>query len=140
MSQPDLGTMLYFLVGGSANSADKYYGRKIAGAEINENFLRLCFTDGQNIWIWDDGQSCCESRYITCDDNVKDLIGGTLIGIEAKKVSNITDEYKEYDEVHEQVFIEIKTDKGFITFTTHNEHNGCYGGFVLTITEKPPTT
>lgn len=135
MSQLGIGAMLHMLSGGSANRADKYYGRKITEAEINENFLRLCFTDGQNIWIWDNGQCCCESRYITCDDDVKDLIGGVLIGIETKEAPDAIDEY---DEVHEQVFIEIKTDKSFITFTTHNEHNGYYGGFALTITEKPP--
>jgi hypothetical protein len=30
----------------------------------------------------------------------------------------------------------IGTDVGFITLTNHNEHNGYYGGFGLTITES----
>jgi hypothetical protein len=33
------------------------------------------------------------------------------------------------------VFIDIVSTNGTITFTNHNEHNGYYGGFDLTISE-----
>ena len=34
---------------------------------------------------------------------------------------------------HETCFVEVATDDGFITLTNHNEHNGAYSGFVLTV-------
>jgi hypothetical protein len=129
-----VGAMLHILGGGSANSADKYYGRVIASAVLDSEGerLRIGFTDGTIIEIWDDGQSCCESRYMRTDDDVSSLVGGTLIRIEAK---DGPEQEGEYGDAHEQVFVEVATDKGFITVANHNEHNGYYGGFGLTITE-----
>lgn len=98
---------------------------------MKEERLRLKLSGGKIIEIWDDAQSCCESRYITTDDDLATIIGGILVRIEAKDGPNIPDEYGE----HEQVFVEVGTDKGFITLVNHNEHNGYYGGFGLTITE-----
>jgi hypothetical protein len=132
MSHLGIGAMLHYLAGGSRNDPSKYYGKEIIYADINDERLLIKFSDAINIKIWDDGQSCCESRYITCDDNVKDLIGGKLVNIEAKSDGEEEEEYV----THEWVFIEVITDKGMIAFTTHNEHNGYYGGFGLTITEE----
>lgn len=122
------------LLSESEHNADKYYGKKITDCFLKDDRLSIYFDDGKKIQIWDNGQSCCESRYITCDDNPKDLIGNKLVKIEPKEGPEIKNNY----ETHEQVFIEIATDKGFITMTTHNEHNGYYGGFGLTITENNP--
>lgn len=130
-----IGAMLHYLGGGSENSAEKYYGRKIVEAALdseNER-LRLTFDDGVKISIWDDGQSCCESRYMRTDDDLSSLVGHVLVRIEAK---NGPDVEGEYGDVHEQVFVEVATDGGFITIANHNEHNGYYGGFGLTITEE----
>ena len=69
---------------------------------------------------------------MTTDDDPQSLVGGKLVRIEAKPGP---DKDSEYD-VHEQVFVEVATDKGFITIVNHNEHNGYYGGFGLTITEE----
>jgi hypothetical protein len=131
MAQLGIGAMLHRLGGGSANSADKYYGRTICGAEIKDNRLVLTLDGPQKIEVWDDGQSCCENRYMTCDDDLSSLIGHKLARIEAKDAPN---QLAEHDE-HECVFVEVGTDNGFITVTNHNEHNGYYGGFRLTITE-----
>lgn len=131
MGQPGIGAMLHYLGGGSEHSADEYYGKTIAAAELKDDCLRIGFGDGKTIEIWDNGQSCCEHRYMRTDDDVSSLVGGKLIRIEAKAAPDLPDEYGE----HEQVFVEIATDKGFITIANHNEHNGCYGGFGLTITE-----
>lgn len=127
-----IGAMFHYLSGGSANSADKYYGKKITSAKMEEERLTLGLEGGPAIQIWDDGQSCCESRYMRTDDDVRTLIGGTLQRIEAKEGPTVDDDY----DVHEQVFVEVATDKGFITIANHNEHNGYYGGFGLTITER----
>ena len=131
MGDLGIGAMLHYLGGGSEHGANEYYGRKIAAAEVVDNRLRLSFDDGKSIELWDNGQSCYENRYMTTDDDVKSLIGGELVRIEAKPGPSITADYEE----HEQVFIEVATDKGFITIANHNEHNGYYGGFGLTITE-----
>ena len=125
-----IGAMLHYLGGGSEHDPKEYYGRKITAAKIADNRLRLSFQDGKSIELWDNGQSCCENRYMTTDDDVKSLIGGELVRIEAKHGPSTAD-----CEEHEQVFIEVATDKGFITIENHNEHNGYYGGFGLTITE-----
>jgi len=133
MSQPGIGAMLHYLSGGSEHDAKEYYGQKIMSAVINDD--RLCLglsPSGKTIEIWDNGQSCCESRYMTTDDDVQSLVGNELRRIESKPG---TDEAGDYD-VHEQVFVEVGTDKGFITIVNHNEHNGYYGGFGLTITER----
>ena len=74
---------------------------------------------------------------MTTDDDVQSLVGGTLTRIEAKPGPDVDDG----GECHETVFVEVGTDRGFITIVNHNEHNGYYGGFGLTITEiKERTT
>jgi len=132
MSTPGLGAMLHYLSGGSRNPPEKYYGKKIAYASLADDTLTIKFDDNTTIRIWDDGQSCCEFRYMRSDDDPKTLVGGILQKIEAKKHKKGPGEY---DTEHEIVFVEIGTDKGFITIANHNEHNGYYGGFGLTIDE-----
>lgn len=136
MTQPGIGAMLHYLSGGSDHDPAEYYGQKIMAVELREgdgpNRLRLGLSGGKTIEIWDDGQSCCERRYMTCDDDVKSLVGQELRRIEAKPGPDVEDDYGDY---HEQVFVEVGGDRGFITIANHNEHNGYYGGFGLTITE-----
>jgi hypothetical protein len=104
----------------------KAVGKKIVDANLDDYALTLSFEDGSSMKIVDDGQCCCESRYITCDDDVKSLIGSEFVGI------NTRDHGTEGDEdytVHEVMFVDVQTSTGFITMCTHNEHNGYYGGF-----------
>lgn len=135
MGMPGIGAMLRVLGGGSENSADKYYGRKIKNAVFDkaEDAFRITFEDGVTIAITDQGQSCCEHRYMTCDDDPTSLSGGILKHIKVKKGPDLEDQY---GDPHEVAFLEVATDKGFVTFATHNEHNGYYGGFGLTISEQ----
>jgi hypothetical protein len=131
MSNLGIGAMLHYLGGGSPKSASDYYGRTIVDAKVNENALIMKFDDGVTVRLWDNGQSCCESRYITCDDDAKNLIGGKLVKIEVSEGGNIPCEYG----AHETCFVEVATDKAHIKLCTHNEHNGYYGGFGLSIDE-----
>jgi hypothetical protein len=110
----------------------EYVGRVICGAVLIDNRLILTLDGPQKIAIWDDGQQCCESRWMTSDDNVTSLIGHKLIRVEIKQGPDSSD----YDYSHQTAFVEVGTDKGFITLVTHNEHNGYYGGFGLTITDE----
>lgn len=132
MSQTGIGALLHMLGGGSEQSAEKYIGRTITAAALADERLNLAFSDGARIAIFDNGQSCCESRYVTTDDDVASLVGHKLVRIEAKDGPETGEEW---GETHESCFVEIGTDDGFVTLTNHNEHNGYYGGFGLTIVE-----
>lgn len=134
MSQLGIGAILHALGGGSEKNASDYYGRVIVGAAITDEELTLTFEDGVSIKIYDGGQSCCESRYMTTDDDISSLVGNSLARIEAKDGPDEEDEHDSYG-VHETCFVEVGTSGGFITLTNHNEHNGYYGGFGLCISE-----
>lgn len=129
MSQLGMGAMLHMLGGGSRRSANEFYGKQIVAAQVIDDGFELTFEGGERIRIWDDGQSCCESRYMTCDDDVSKIVGGVLRRIEVRDAPDIEDS----GEVHEVAFLEIGTDECFVTVATHNEHNGYYGGFGLSI-------
>lgn len=126
-----MGAMLHALGGGSPESAETYYGRKITDARLANDEIRLTFDDGVTIRIWDAGQSCCESRYTRTDDNPADLVGKVLTKIEVKEAPD--QEGKWYGDVHEIAFLEIQAGDETVTFSTHNEHNGYYGGFGLAL-------
>lgn len=127
-----MGVMIHQMSGGNKNSPDKYYGKTITKASVDEAGVLLEFKDKSSIFLYDDGQSCCEDRYVTCDDDPNDLVGGILTKIEEKEYTEEDENY----EVHEKCFIDISTNKATITITTHNVHNGYYGGFALTIRER----
>ena len=61
------------------------------------------------------------------------MIGDVFVELTLKSGPTETDEY---GDPHEQMFMEIQTNKQNITFTNHNEHNGYYGGFDLRCREK----
>ncbi len=115
-----------------AKPASFYAGRKITAAAMVDNSFLLGFADGVTIKIWDSGQDCCERRYMRTDDVAADLIGRTLASIEVKRVETNSDNN---GDPHEIAFMEINADGLIIAFSTHNEHNGYYGGFDLRIAE-----
>lgn len=138
MGQLGLGVMIQALRG-FGEYAGKYYGREITHATIktrneksNDSSLMLTFADGVTVRLSDEGQSCCEMRYMTCDDDVSDLVGGLLVLIESTEGD---EKGTEYGEVHESAFVKVITNKSAITLATHVEHNGYYGGFALRIRE-----
>lgn len=129
-----VGVMIHQLCGGSKHNADEFYGATVLAAKMAEEKLTLTLDSGKEIDIFDDGQSCCESRYMRTDDDLQNLVGGKLIRIEAKDAPNVPNpEGDDWGQEHEVVFVEVATDKGWITISNHNEHNGYYGGFGLTI-------
>lgn len=109
---------------------EKYINKKIKLAEFVNDEIIITFDDDVKIKIIDDGQSCCESRYMTTDDDVSWLNDKIFRGIEIKDAQYVdNDNYN----VHEIQFLELKTTDGSITFASHNEHNGYYGGFYIKI-------
>lgn len=96
----------------------------------SDDKLRITFEDDNKLVIFDDGQSCCESRYMRTDDNLNDFIGATLMGVEVRNAPDVEDE--NYG-VHEVQFLLVTTSKGVFVMSSHNEHNGYYGGFSIVI-------
>lgn len=105
-------------------------GKTVQSAEFKNDKLKLSFTDGTGIYLFDDGQSCCENRYMTTDDDVANLSGQVFHGIEIREAPDVNDGSGD-EEPHEVQFLAVKTDKGEVVFETHNEHNGYYGGFSI---------
>jgi len=91
--------------------------------------LIIRFTDDTGIIVWDDGQSCCESRYMTTDDDLSAFVGATLNDMDIRDGGTVGGGYEE----HEVQFLVVNTSLGSFTCETHNEHNGYYGGFLIRI-------
>lgn len=114
----------------------EFTGQKVTALVLdNETQLRITFESGRTVTIWDDGQSCCEHRYMSTDDDLSQFVGAAFLGHEVRAAP---DQEDEYGEVSECQFLVILTDRGNIVFANHNEHNGYYGGFVLTATVDTP--
>lgn len=136
MSNLGVGVMLGMLGGNeeTVNAHKSAMGKKIKSLRIDKDYnhdggLEILFDDEAGIWIYDNGRSCCEHRYLHTDDKVSDFAGA--IFIEAKIEEG--GEKEEDWETHEWQFVIIKTSLGEFTLETHNKHNGYYGGFYLVI-------
>lgn len=125
-----LGAMLGILGVGTeetVNSIRGSVGKKIKNAGISDDQLQLTFTDGTGLRFWDNGQSCCESRYMSTDDDLSSFAGAEFRDVELADAPDMVDEY----ETHEVQFLWITTSKGKFSIANHNEHSGYYGGFDL---------
>ena len=113
---------------GSSKRIGAAIGKRIAAISLDNNELRI-HADGADPFALydDDGQSCCESRYMSCDDDLNYHVGAELRSIEIADAPAI----EAGDESHEVQFLRIITDRGTITVSNHNEHNGYYGGFAI---------
>ncbi|MBS3993634.1 MAG: hypothetical protein KGZ87_07950 [Bacteroidetes bacterium] len=122
-----LGVMIQTLGGNeeTVNAVKSALNKTIEKVWLKENELLFKFTDGTNLKLYDDGQSCCETRYMRTDDDLSEYSGAKLLDFELKNAPNQEDEYGD----HEIQFLDVKTDKGIFQMANHNEHNGYYGGF-----------
>ena len=118
---------------------NKYLGKTIANIALVDysfetNRLLIEFQGMDNkVYIQDEGRSCCEDRYMSCDDDLSYLIGSVLQSVQVKDMGEKNND-EPYD-VHEEACIEIQTAKGFVTIMSHNIHNGYYGGFIIRVSE-----
>jgi hypothetical protein len=103
-------------------------GKKITSVTLENDVIIIGVEDGTKISVRDDGQSCCESRFITTDADLPSYRGKTIRGYELRQMPDGDDGY----ECHDQQAFVILTDEGNIDFVTHNQHNGYYGGFSVT--------
>jgi hypothetical protein len=129
MNNIGLGVMIDSL-GGNEETVKAFrasVGKKITALELKDEHLRFTFEDDTHLSVWDNGQSCCESRYMRTDDDLSQYIGGELTDMETREAPSVPYEYGE----HEVEFLVVKTTKGQFTMSSHNEHNGYYGGFSI---------
>jgi hypothetical protein len=114
-------------------------GLKIVGIEkidYDDEAILINFDDGSRLKISDEGQSCCENRYLTCDDDLTGHEGARLLYI-GPGIGPMPEDSEEEDSlnhnIHDVMFVKVQTTKGSFTLCTHNEHNGYYGGFQLEV-------
>lgn len=130
MSQLGMGVMINIL-GGNEKSVKAFrnaIGKTITGIVVKDNTLSIAFSDKTILYLKDDGQRCCESRYMVCDDNLGKYVGGKLLEANTEAAPD-PPKKSEWEESHEAQFLHIKTTKGSFTVSNHVEHNGYYGGF-----------
>lgn len=108
-------------------------GKTITDLALKDNTLAICFNDGTGIELKDEGQSCCEHRYMDSDgDDFSHVRGAKLLGIEIREAPSL--HQKEDSTDHDVEFLVIRTSEGECVFSNHNEHNGYYGGFYVVCT------
>lgn len=99
-------------------------GKTIERVRQEGDDLCLDFDDGTGLKLSDEGQSCCEHRYMRTDDDLSYYAGSILHEVEIADAPSIDD-----GDVHDVQFLNVRTSKGVFVMQTHNEHNGYYGGF-----------
>ena len=110
-------------------------GKIIAEADLLDDTLRFMFTDGSQLTLIDDGQRCCETRYMRTDDQLSDFVGTTFDRIEVRDVIGVGVE----EEAKEIQFLAVYTSGGMFSVSAHNDHNGYYSGFALVASYSEPT-
>lgn len=135
MSNLGLGVMISLLGEGSQtiDAIKKALNQKISRMVCGDKSMDIVLENGDTLTLWDDGQSCCEYRYMVCDDDLSTFVGATLKDIQVVPADNLHDGY----EVHEVQFLNIVTDLGVCQISNHNEHNGYYGGFAISARFTP---
>ena len=114
-----------------------YIDKTIAEVDLNNydevEYLQIKFTDGTGIQISDNGQYCCEYRYMHTDDELDYYVGSTFTGVELSDGPELEEEKDGDITYHDQQFLKVSTNKGVFTIVTHNKHNGNYGGFNIEV-------
>jgi len=109
-------------------------GKTIRNIEVKDDVLAISFEDGAATHLTDDGQDCCEKRYMVCDDNLSHFKGAKLLMAEVTDVKQHgCDDVDSNCDAHDIQFLVVTTSKGSFTVSNHNEHNGYYGGFYIVV-------
>ncbi|NJK88113.1 MAG: hypothetical protein HC923_01110 [Myxococcales bacterium] len=106
-------------------------GKVIQKVWTDDHALILEFEDGSGLGFSDEGQSCCEARYMSTDDDLAYFAGSTLQGAELREGPDMPGR-----EEHNTQFLLVATSKGVFTVVNHVEHNGYYGGFAIRVLER----
>lgn len=130
MSQLGMGVMINQLFGnnGVPEIWAKVKDQTIGAVALKDDALEFTMADGYRFKLYDDGQSCCESRWMHTDDDLPYFSGTTLLNVELKDGPV---EEGEYGDAKESQFLVVTTSKGSFTMVNYNNHNGYYGGFYV---------
>ena len=129
MTNTGLGVMLRALSIGNdktRSAIQESLDKTITDVIIEDDNLYINFTDNTALRIWDGGQSCCEHRYMVCNDDLNEFAGVKLTNVYSKPVTFTKDDWGSR---HETMFLDFETTNGVFTIVNHNSHNGYYGGF-----------
>lgn len=110
------------------NDLNLLQNKKLKRISLEDDILLLASED-EVFEIWDKARLCCQARYMRTDDDLSYFIDSTFLGIEIKDAPPLQEDDRYVS--HEVQFLEIKTNIGSITFSSHRENNGYYGGFDL---------
>lgn len=113
------------------DSNTKYSKKIISSLGLVNDVLTICFDDNSIIHITDGGQDCCESRYMSTDDDLPYYIGSYFKSVSIRSAPDVDDN----GDCHEVQFLVVNTSNGEFVMANHNVHNGYYGGFAIIITE-----
>jgi predicted phage gp36 major capsid-like protein len=116
----------------AAEIIERCIGKKIIEVKFSDDTIFLTFADMKTLWIWDGGQSCCERRFMRTDDNIQELVGLDFEGLELSTVARCSFESLDEREIQ---FLKVKAGWVEVVFSSHNEHNGYYGGFSICVKE-----
>ncbi len=130
MSQLGMGVMLNMMFNNTDLDLSEIIGKTIQSIELADDVINVKFDGDKTLELYDSGQSCCESRWITSDADLPYYSGAKFLSMEIREGPDMSGE-DSYGE-HEAQFLVLITDKGNVDFVTHNEHNGWYGGFSIT--------
>ncbi|RYD64901.1 MAG: hypothetical protein EOP83_08645 [Verrucomicrobiaceae bacterium] len=105
----------------------------IRDLSVNDDCLTIHFYDGRGMVVQDVASNCCETRYMTCDDDLEHFRGSFLLSVEVRDGGSVEDD----NECHDVEFMIVTTNLGSFTIASHNLHNGYYSGFDVVV--KPLT-
>lgn len=108
------------------DDAKKCVGMRIESVFLENDKAVVTFEHGAKLVFEDKADGCCEHRYMTLDgDDTSYFKGALWVGAEVLSAPSRDDG----GDCHDVEFLVFRTTKGVITFYSHNEHNGNYGGF-----------
>ena len=100
----------------------------------DENGALLFEVGGKRFMLFDDGQSCCENRWLHTDDDLPSFVGAKFVGFDCSPGPTEDDE-DGCTGTKGSMFVHLHTDRGTITMVAYNHHNGYYGGFNAELSE-----
>lgn len=127
---------------------NKNLGKVIKSLDISGDTFTIMFDDDTGLSMTDQGQQCCENRYMHSDDDLKYYIGAKLLNGRIEDIDTSYEQSRKYldhfietgneyynDNVLECQFLIIDTNKGSFTIANYNENSGYYSGFDLNFEE-----
>jgi hypothetical protein len=120
---------LYYLFGDfMIKGVEHLFNKEIESVHCNSISLEFKFKDGTKYEFEDQGQNCCEKRYMNTDDCLSYYKDSLFVNATIED-GPCTESPTAYGDDADTQFLIVTTTKGQFTIVNYNEHNGYYGGF-----------